>query len=179
MRYLAIVGAVLAVTACEREERSFHVPEATARPLQTHEARVLVAGEPPIAGAMLDPDMPGYAETAQAVSEGHTLYAMMNCIGCHANGGGAIGPAFLDSEWRYGSKPYDIALSIVEGRPHGMPSYRGKLVAQQVYQLVAYVRALAGMVRGDAVAPRDDHMYSSPARNLTNGGWVQMPEEGK
>ena len=35
---------------------------------------------------------------------------------------------------------------IVEGRPNGMPSFRGKIPDQQIWQLAAYVRAMSGNV---------------------------------
>ena len=43
--------------------------------------------------------------SAYAVSEGKRLYNAYNCVGCHAQGGGAIGPALMDSDWIYGSQP--------------------------------------------------------------------------
>lgn len=166
---IGIVGG-----ACEREERT-HL--GTQLPVAMSPLVVTYPGEPtPLPGAALDAAMPGYRETAQAVAEGKVLYRAFNCIGCHANGGGAMGPAFIDARWSYGSDPYSVAVSIVAGRPHGMPSYRGKLVPQQVYQLVAYVRALGGLVRGDAMAPRDDHIQKLPAPNLEDSGWPQRPE---
>jgi cytochrome c oxidase cbb3-type subunit 3 len=46
-----------------------------------------------------------YDENAYAVNQGKRLYRWYNCNGCHANGGGGIGPALMDAEWRYGSDP--------------------------------------------------------------------------
>lgn len=168
-RTLAIL---FVLAACQREERRFELPEATARPLTSIPTTSAFAGEPPLVTAdSLDPMMPGYSETAFAISEGSTFYAAFNCVGCHANGGGSIGPPFIDDTWLYGSNPYAIAQSILGGRPKGMPSFRNKLGTQQLYSVVAYVRALGGLVRGDAVAPRLDHLRSIPMRNLDNSGW--------
>jgi hypothetical protein len=50
-----------------------------------------------------------------------------NCIGCHGNGGGDIGPALMDDVWFYGSSPEQIYASLVQGRPNGMPAYGRKL----------------------------------------------------
>ena len=111
---------------------------------------------------------PPPGETAQAVSEGKQLYSWFNCVGCHMHGGGGIGPALIDKTWIYGSTPPDVATSIIAGRPMGMPSYRGKIAAPQLYQLVAYVRTLGDLVRGDAVPARDEHIKLAPAPTLAH-----------
>jgi cytochrome c oxidase cbb3-type subunit III len=166
---------LLALCACEREERNFHA--STSVPQMMEPSTKFIAGEPPLGGEALDPAMPEYKETAYDVSEGRTLYAMFNCVGCHANGGGAIGPALIDKKWIYGSAPYEVASSILSGRPHGMPSYRGKLVRTQLYQLVAFVRSLGGMVRGDAPGARNDDMQLPPINNLDEKGLPPLPKE--
>ena len=65
----------------------------------------------------------------------------MNCTGCHANGGGGIGPPLMDAEWRYGSAPGDIYRSIVEGRPNGMPAFGKRLTEDEIWQLHAFVKS--------------------------------------
>ncbi len=157
---------VLALVACEREDRTFTNPASANRPADLAPNASLYPGDPPMPGAPLDPSMPGYRETAQNVSEGKELFSWFNCTGCHAHGGGAIGPALMDDKWIYGSKPADIATSIIAGRRNGMPAYRGKIAPAQLYQLVAYVRALGGLVRGDAVSARDEHIQMTPAPTL-------------
>jgi cytochrome c oxidase cbb3-type subunit III len=182
MKRALIYGALLVSAACEREERNF--PDKQMAPVtltpQNPFARpsMLYAGEPPMVGAELDPALPGYKETAFAVSEGQTLYFMFNCVGCHANGGGAMGPALMDRTWTYGSTPRDIAITIIAGRPNGMPSFRGKLVPGQLYALIAYVRSLGGFVRGDAIPARTDHMQALPPMNLDERGLPVSPKEG-
>jgi cytochrome c oxidase cbb3-type subunit III len=99
-----------------------------------------------------------YEGNAYAISEGKRLYTWFNCVGCHFRGGGGIGPPLMDHEWIYGSEPENIFASIVEGRPNGMPSFGGKIPADQVWQLVAYVRSLSGLVPKAAVPVRSDHM---------------------
>jgi cytochrome c oxidase cbb3-type subunit III len=99
-----------------------------------------------------------YDRNAFMVANGQTLYQWMNCVGCHASGGGGMGPALMDDEWLYGIEPNQIYISIVEGRANGMPSYRGKLTEKQVWQLVAYVRALSGQLPKDVSPSRSDHM---------------------
>jgi cytochrome c oxidase cbb3-type subunit 3 len=174
MRITAAVTILAGVLGCERERRTFGEPGDRARPVTAAPISSLVPGESPIEGAALDPALPGYAETAQAVSEGKQLYTWFNCVGCHAHGGGAMGPPLMDERWIYGSAPIEVATSIIAGRPRGMPSYRGKIAAPQLIQLVAYVRSLGGLVRGDAVQARDEHIQLAPAATLQHEG-VPLP----
>ena len=161
---------LLLLISCEREERTH--PTAAQAPLgQAPLVSTYAGSTPPIAGSALPAGMPGYRETAYVVAEGKTLYRAFNCIGCHGAGGGAIGPAFIDRAWIYGADPNSVAVSIIAGRPQGMPSYRGRLGKEQLYQLVAYTRSLGGLVRGDAMQPRDDHAQTIPVPSLDENGW--------
>ena len=103
---------------------------------------------------------PHYQENAFAISQGKRLFSWFNCVGCHAHGGGAIGPALMDSEWVYGSEPANIYATILEGRPNGMPSFRGRITDEQLWQLVAYVRSMSGLVPSDAAPGRSDTMQT-------------------
>jgi mono/diheme cytochrome c family protein len=63
----------------------------------------------------------------------------------------------MDNNWVYGSEPANIYATIVDGRPNGMPSWRGRIPDYQVWELVAYVRALSGLVPKDlAIHPMPD-----------------------
>jgi cytochrome c oxidase cbb3-type subunit 3 len=104
-----------------------------------------------------------YDRNAWAVSEGKRLYAWYNCVGCHANGGGGMGPPLMDDQWIYGSEPAQIHATIVEGRPNGMPSFGGKIPDQQIWQIVAYVRSLSGQLPKDVRSTRTDHMSAHPS----------------
>ena len=158
------VGALTlaaALPACEREERRFREipPAATAYPAVTMSS--LYPGEP-----VRDVDVRNpYEENAFAVSEGQRLYSWYNCNGCHALGGGGIGPPLMDGEWIYGSEPENIFATIVQGRPNGMPSFRGRIPDYQVWQLVSYVRALGGLTPSATRPARTDDMKALP--NLT------------
>jgi cytochrome c oxidase cbb3-type subunit III len=104
-----------------------------------------------------------YSENAYAVNDGKRLYSAYNCVGCHAHGGGGMGPPLMDDRWIYGSEPQNIYATIVQGRPNGMPSFRGKVPDPQVWQLVAYVRALGGLARKDVAPGRNDDMTPHPS----------------
>ena len=70
-----------------------------------------------------------------------------------------MGPPLMDDKWIYGSDPSQIFATIVEGRPNGMPSWRGRIPNYEVWRLVAYVRSLSGQVSKDASPGRDDHLF--------------------
>lgn len=145
---------LLALTACDRERRSFRdMPPATT-PTSLVSLSPLEPGMPRARVTLSAP----YDDNAYGVAEGKRLYSQWNCVGCHAHGGGAIGPALMDVEWIYGSEPENIYATIVEGRPNGMPSFRGKLSSSQVWQLVSYVRSLSGFLNADVRSGRQDHM---------------------
>jgi mono/diheme cytochrome c family protein len=83
-----------------------------------------------------------YEGNRRSIAEGRRLYRWMNCIDCHGEGGGSIGPTLWDDQWIYGGRPIDIFESIYYGRPDGMPAYGGHLPADQIWLLVSYVRSL-------------------------------------
>lgn len=149
--------AVLVLAGCEREKRSFREtpPGATAFPaVRTSELQAGPKTTDPSAGA--------YQENRFAISQGMTFYVQYNCAGCHSpGGGGGMGPPLNDGEWIYGSDPENVFQTIVQGRPNGMPSFRGRIDNAQVWMLVAYVRTLAGLTPPDTWPARADHMQEA------------------
>ena len=148
---LAVAALVLGV-GCKRETREFDAQSPSA---------------PAYAAVTLDTLQPGVpapeltvvskAEgNAYDISEGKRLFSQWNCSGCHSHGGGGMGPPLMDDEWIYGSSPENIVATIVEGRPNGMPSFRGRIPNQQLWQLAAYVRAMAGLQPKAPSPGRDD-----------------------
>jgi cytochrome c oxidase cbb3-type subunit 3 len=163
-----VLAPLTATAACERESRPFRdLPVAAAR-AQSETQTSLYAGEASPPTGTLSP----FQENAWGIGEGKRLYQQFNCSGCHAQGGGGIGPALMDDEWRYGFTPANIYSAIVEGRPNGMPSYRNKLADAQVWQLVAYVQSLSGQTPIDAAPGRSDHMHPRPPE-------MMMPYDGR
>jgi cytochrome c oxidase cbb3-type subunit 3 len=169
--HVILTLAALAVFAsCDREDRSFHVTAPGADAVETVRTSDLYPGQMPAttqaaevlpAGATINK----YDENAWAISQGKRLYSYYNCKGCHAHGGGDIGPPLMDAKWIYGSNPDQIFSTIVQGRPNGMPSFMGKIPNDQVWQLVAYVRSLSGLTNPNASPGRDEHMQTKPAEN--------------
>jgi cytochrome c oxidase cbb3-type subunit 3 len=152
--------------ACKREERPFRETPPAATLYDAVSMSQLQPG-----GAVIQPVMRNpYEDNAYAVSQGKQLFDQMNCSGCHSHGGGGIGPPLTDDEWIYGSEPQNIFATIVEGRPNGMPSFRGRLTDDQVWELAAYVRALGGL-QGKAIrTTRDDHMMFKESEQARDKG---------
>jgi cytochrome c oxidase cbb3-type subunit III len=151
------------LAACEREKRDLtDQPSFTARSGDRIE-RTDPAGEmlPPRAFATQ------YQQNAFAMSQGKHLFEWFNCSGCHAHGGGSIGPALMDSDWIYGSSPGSIRETILDGRPNGMPAFRGHLSETQVWQLVAYVRSLSGQASKAASPSRSDTLQVKESEQST------------
>jgi len=155
--WLLIAAAALLLVACEREDRSFRQSPASASVVNTIQVSELHPGGQPIATPSVSNI---YEENAYAVSEGKRLYENFNCVGCHAHGGGGIGPPLMDNQWIYGGEPANIFSSVMQGRPNGMPAWRGRIPENQGWQIVAYVRSMSGLVRGDVASGRSDHMQN-------------------
>lgn len=92
------------------------------------------------------------------MSEGKRLFDSFNCTGCHAHGGGSIGPPLMDDLWIYGGEIDQIYLTIAQGRPNGMPAFAGKIPPEQIWELAAYVRTMGGHGPKSARPGRDDHV---------------------
>lgn len=172
-RPLVLLVALMVVTlaSCRREDRPYRPSPATAQSVRWIRMSELQPGpgpnEDPNAKRLIPSgQVPApYEENAFALSEGKRLFSAYNCAGCHAHGGGDIGPPLKDDRWIYGHEPQQIFSTIVEGRPNGMPSFGARLPEFQVWWLVAYVRSLGGLARKDAAPGREDHMRSSPPEN--------------
>ena len=141
---IVLLCVTLAASACDREKRPFAQPANT---------------------TVEKPDP--YRDNAYGISEGKRLFTQYNCSGCHANGGGGIGPALMDDEWRYGYEAADVFATIAGGRPNGMPAFRDKVSEDQMWQLAAYVLSMSGQARLDVLPGRSDHLRSRTAENLT------------
>jgi cytochrome c oxidase cbb3-type subunit 3 len=144
---LAFAACAMAITACEREKREFNPPAPGARVGAQADAAAMIAQ---------------YEKNAPALANGKRLFKWYNCNGCHGNGGGASGPALMDDVWIYGSDPMTIYQTIYGGRPNGMPAFGTRIPEDQLWQLVAYVRSLAGLGSKDAAPNRDDAMLGHP-----------------
>ena len=157
MRRVLAVIMLLCAGACERERRDFKLPNGDQLTASTRLTSLQPGGSsaPP---ALENP----FHNNAYALTEGKRLYSAYNCVGCHAQGGGAIGPALMDHRWIYGSRPEQIFSTIVQGRPNGMPAFGGRIPEQELWQIVAYVESLSGNAPKDAAPARNDDMQAAP-----------------
>jgi cytochrome c oxidase cbb3-type subunit 3 len=141
--------ALVALAGCDRETRDYR-----GRPLPE---------TGPIAG---DPRSAAYEGSAFQIAQGQRLFGWMNCSGCHAHGGGGMGPPLMDDEWRYGGSVEQIAATILDGRPNGMPGFRGRITEQQAWQLASFVRAMSAQPSQDALAARADELRNTEPLTL-------------
>src|SRR5690349_19080546 len=153
LRFLSAAATVcaFALMSCQRERTE----------LRPAPAQVAVFGEAAResdlqpGGALPPVTNPDHGE-ANAISEGQRLFSWYNCTGCHANGGGAIGPPLITTNWIYGGESSNLFDTIVKGRPNGMPAWGGRIPEYQIWQLVAYIRSLNKQESSAATPVRPD-----------------------
>ncbi len=150
--------AALGLAACDREDRRFRENPPSAPPGSTVRLSALQPGPAVTSVRASNP----YDNNAYASSEGQRLYGWYNCAGCHANGGGGMGPPLMDDRWIYGSAPENIYATIVEGRPNGMPSFGGRIPSSQIWQIVSYVRSMSALTPMASRSARTEHMMATP-----------------
>lgn len=159
-----VLALGLALAGCRREEREFRAdPVVAGDDFQISMSSLAVGPAPPEArGSTKGQD---YQDNAFHLNQGKTLYQQFNCNGCHANGGGDSGPPLMDDKWIYGGAIENIVASIREGRPNGMPSFRGRIPDDQIWEIAGYVRSMIRAVPLDAAPGRNDSMHPRPAEN--------------
>jgi cytochrome c oxidase cbb3-type subunit 3 len=156
-----IAAAVAGLAACDRETRPL-ASQAEATPNLVAVSDLHPGGGPP---PPADPRARAYEGNAFQISQGGKYYRWFNCSGCHANGGGSIGPPLMDAKWRYGGQIEQIVATIDQGRPNGMPSFHGKIPEQQMWQIAAFVRSLSGNADKLAAPSRREAPRSIPPLN--------------
>jgi cytochrome c oxidase cbb3-type subunit III len=162
-RVVIIPLSLLLLAGCEREERRFREAPPAASPPRIVSLSPLQPGPTVLVNTVRGP----YEYNAYAMSEGKLLFDQFNCSGCHAHGGGGMGPPLMDDEWIYGSQPENIFQTIIQGRPNGMPAFRERLSNDQVWRLVAYVQSMSGQLSKDAEPTRSDNMSYRPSEQRT------------
>jgi len=70
------------------------------------------------------------------VARGKQLYAA-SCAACHGETAkGSVGPDLTQARYKYGKSRAEITVSISEGRPGGMPAFKGQLEHEQIEGLI-------------------------------------------
>jgi cytochrome c oxidase cbb3-type subunit 3 len=164
-RHIALVAvAIAALAGCDSAKQEYRAdPIAT----ESSEKVALVDLSPGDSGPAEIRTGEGrdYEDNAFHMSEGKRLFAWFNCNGCHGEGGGGSGPPLMDDRWIYGGSIENIVKTIREGRPNGMPSFRGKIPDQQIWELAAYVRSMSGQASQATAPSRNDDMHPHPSEN--------------
>lgn len=163
MRFPALLLLLALPAACHRETRETNPPVPFSQMRLATTSTVVAGGAPPEAP---DPRVTRFETSAFHVGEGQRLYTEFNCVECHAHGGGGIGPPLIDDEWIYGSSSPQIVATLIQGRPNGMPSFRRQLTEQQMWQIAAYVRSMAGQVPKDVPPSRSDTLANTKPLTL-------------
>jgi cytochrome c oxidase cbb3-type subunit 3 len=133
-----------AFVACSRQERRFSEPGT-------------LTGLPSPARATAHDLSDRYLENAWSLAEGQRSFEWYNCRDCHGGGGGGgIGPPLSDGTWIYGSDLTQVFTSIADGRPNGMPAFRGHTSDSTLWQTAAFVLSLSGRAPQDVAPGRND-----------------------
>jgi cytochrome c oxidase cbb3-type subunit 3 len=178
-RVALAAGLALVVTlaGCEREHRRLEKTPIEPNPvLQADGLSKLQPGQPGPGMRQLQSLGLYNEDNAYEVAQGKLWFRWFNCVGCHAQGGGGMGPALMDNDWIYGKDADAIFKTIVDGRPNGMPAFRGRIPERQVWQLVAYVRSMSGMLSIETAPSRTEGMSGGPPENRRD---AVRPDERK
>jgi cytochrome c oxidase cbb3-type subunit 3 len=159
---LLIGLSLVLLAACNRENGNLNPRVAETDPKTLRVSELQPGPVVPPAG---DPRAAEYEGNATHIANGQRYYTWFNCNGCHFNGGGGIGPPLMDEKWRYGGQMEQIYASVMQGRPNGMPAFRGKIPEQQVWEIAAFVRTLSGNADKLAAPSRPEGMRSIPPIN--------------
>jgi len=165
----ALFFSFLLLASCQREKRDLR-PSPTRLAIYGDAAKqsTLLPGGPIGPNPVVNNP---YNSSGYDISEGQRLFNWYNCSGCHAHGGGGIGPPLIKTAWTYGGEPANLFDTIVKGRPNGMPSWGGRIPEYQIWQIIAYVRSLNGQQLRSATPLRQDSIQTNPEdiQNRTNG----------
>lgn len=140
---LTVAFVAMNLGACRREDDHPFMRRPSGAMIEGNRQSELQAGPARPVRRVINP----FEGNDEAIAQGKQLYNQFNCSGCHAAGGGAIGPPLMDDEWIYGGSPANIFWTIIEGRPQGMPAFGGRIAEDQLWRIVAYVRSLSVIPR--------------------------------
>src|SRR5919197_18846 len=101
----------------------------------------MVAAEEPAKPEKLNP----YTGNAEAIQEGRALFLQSGCSACHgAGGGGGMGPALLDDEWKFGSDDLTLFKLIKGEIPQKtmQATFGSVLKDDEIWKIIAFIRSL-------------------------------------
>ena len=85
-----------------------------------------------------------FTGNAEAIKEGRAIYMQSGCNGCHGMGGGGMGPAILDDNWKFGGDD-ETLFKLIKGQVPNqtMPAVFGAILTEeQVWKILAWVRSI-------------------------------------
>jgi cytochrome c oxidase cbb3-type subunit 3 len=153
--------AAMILTSCQQEQERLPGGASAGAIAKGNRQSELQPGNPSPQRVVKNP----FEGDDEAIADGKRLYNQYNCSGCHAAGGGAIGPPLMDDEWIYGSSSANIFWTIVEGRPQGMPTFGGRVADDQVWRIAAYVRSLSGLDKAAAEQDKSEQHQAGERRS--------------
>ncbi len=161
-RWLATISLLVFASGCGRT------------PTPVANAATSAASTPvgPVPGEIQKLNYPNnpLAGDAVALQDGRRLFNWYNCSGCHGgHAGGGMGPSLRDRVWLYGSRDDQIYDSIAQGRSKGMPAWGSKIPAQQIWELVAYIKSMGTAQEPDPPVEPTDEMVPNPDQNTVLG----------
>jgi cytochrome c oxidase cbb3-type subunit 3 len=164
LKGIFLLFPALLLAGCKREERQLRLDPPLTAGLE--ELRLMpndIGGTPPEIYFALDKP---YESNAYSLNEGKRLYSWFGCGSCHGDdGSGLTGPSFLDGWWIYGPDMISVVASIREGRPHGMPAFKDKMTAEEIWQLAGYIQTIGAYSAKTAAPGRNDAKQKRPAEN--------------
>ena len=138
------VAVVLAVTGCNSgDKKAGGDSGAAAGGDVAASSSVGTQGEDGYVGTIQPIAMRTFNGNAQEAVAGRTAFLKYNCYGCHGGlAGGAMGPSLRDDEWKYGGTDEAILASLHQGRPAGMPAWKGVASEDELRNIVVYIRSM-------------------------------------
>ena len=117
----AALLAALLLAGCDRERREFESRASDGAPARPVTLSHLSPGPrpPPAVDSRVALQ---YEGNAYHIGEGQRLFKWYNCNGCHGNGGGSMGPALMDGEWRYWQRCWRRAAIASAARTKAGPA---------------------------------------------------------
>ena len=118
--------------------------------------------------------MRAFNGNVQDAVAGREVFLRYNCYGCHGGlAGGAMGPSLRDDEWKYGGTDAAILNTLHNGRPGGMPAWKGVIPEPQLRQLVVYIRSMRSPQEPTFFFGPNDTTRGRTAFLVSSGGSAQ------
>jgi cytochrome c oxidase cbb3-type subunit 3 len=161
MRATTLALVLALAVSCKQEYRQLRVePDQRAVSVEAREGEIEPGGSVPQI-IVKNP----YEGNAQAIADGERLFGQYNCSVCHGtHGGGGMGLNLLAPALTYGDASDNLFDTISKGRPKGMPTWGERIPANQIWEIVTFIRSLRGLEPKAVTPAREEALqYASPA----------------